>query len=36
MGKQYNKLQKRARHKRYVERQKAKALAAMKAASKKK
>ena len=36
MGKQYNKLQTRARHKRYVERQKAKALAAMKAASKKK
>lgn len=36
MGKQYNKLQKRARHKRYEERQKEKVQAAIKAASKKK
>jgi hypothetical protein len=35
MGKQYNKLQKRARLKRYIERQKAKARAAMKPSKKK-
>ncbi len=35
MGRQYNKVQKRARHKRYVERQQAKARAAMKPAKKK-
>ena len=35
MGKQYNKVQKRARLKRYIERQKAKARAAMKPAKKK-
>lgn len=36
MGKQYNKLEKRARRKRYIDRQKANALAAIKAAAKKK
>ena len=35
MGKQYNKLQKRARRKAYLERVKAKARAAMKSAKKK-
>ena len=35
MGKQYNKVQKRARLKRYIERQKAKVRAAMKPAKKK-
>ncbi len=35
MGKQYNKMQKRARLKRYIERQKAKARAAMKPSKKK-
>jgi hypothetical protein len=35
MGKQYNKLQKRARHKRYMDRLKAKARAAMKPSKKK-
>ena len=35
MGKQYNKVQKRARLKRYIERQKAKARAAMKPSKKK-
>ena len=35
MGKQYNKLQKRARRKAYLERDKAKARAAMKSAKKK-
>lgn len=35
MGSQYNKIQKRARHKRYVERQKAKVRATMKPAKKK-
>ena len=36
MGKQFNKLEKRARRKRYIARQKAKALEAIKAAAKKK
>lgn len=36
MGKQYNKLEKRARRKRYIERQKALAQAAIKASAKKK
>ena len=35
MGKQYNKLQKRARLKRYIDRQKAKVRAAMKSPKKK-
>ncbi|OQA84417.1 MAG: hypothetical protein BWY31_02411 [Lentisphaerae bacterium ADurb.Bin242] len=35
MGRQYNKVQKRARHKRYLEREKAKVRAAMKPAKKK-
>lgn len=35
MGKQYNKLQKRARLKRYIDRKKAQARAAMKPAKKK-
>ena len=36
MGKQYNKLEKRARRKRYIARQKAAAQAAIKASGKKK